>query len=410
MKKNNNQLFKEILNVEDAAYVFDLNLFEKNISNLFLAFSNYYPKMNIGYSYKTNYVPNVCKSAHKQGCWAEVVSDMEVEMANEYLEDKSKIIFNGPVKSFESIIKIVENNGIINIDNHFDIKVLDDIISTHNFQKKIQVALRLNFAYENNKSRFGMDFDTLNDLKIKIRKSNHLDLIGYHIHLPFRSVDSFKFRIDSLINILKLHGDFPLKYINIGGGFFGNISKDLAISLGLDNPPTFDDYGKLIGEELSNYFNHLPNSEWPDLFIEPGSSLVADSFSFITKIHSIKSINDSNIITTFAARHLLSPTNKTVMLPVELISSNSDIMLNSTVKEYNVVGYTCIESDIIGQVKANEIIDEQDYIKINNVGSYTIVMGSDFILPQPAIYLFYNNKVTNIRRKKTVRDILTTFQ
>ena len=99
MKKRNN-FFEEILKIENAAFVLDENKFIENIKKISNAFKTYYPKVKIGYSYKTNYVPRICKLAHANSCWAEVVSDMEVDFAfNNLGQEKTKIIsFRGGVQ------------------------------------------------------------------------------------------------------------------------------------------------------------------------------------------------------------------------------------------------------------------------------------------------------------------------
>ena len=114
-------LFQEILVDNQAAFVFDEEKFKLNLRSLHKAFSEYYPKVQIGYSYKTNYTPKVCSIAHSEGALAEVVSEMEVDMALIHLNDKSQIIYNGPVKSRSSLKKVIAVNGIVNVDNSVDV-------------------------------------------------------------------------------------------------------------------------------------------------------------------------------------------------------------------------------------------------------------------------------------------------
>ena len=88
--------------------------------------------MGIGYSYKTNYTPDVCHTAHQEGAYAEVVSEMEVDMAMVHLKDKSHVIFNGPVKSKHSLEKVVLNGGIVNVDNQNDLDIIHEILCENN--------------------------------------------------------------------------------------------------------------------------------------------------------------------------------------------------------------------------------------------------------------------------------------
>ena len=149
MKKENlNPIFSQVMSLESAAFLIDEQKFIDNISSLQLSFRNYYPKVTLGYSYKTNYIPSVCRAAHKFGCWAEAVSSMEVDMAMIHLLDKSNIIYNGPIKSFDSIKKVIEVGGVINIDDIYDIEKIELFLSSNkSFEKEIKLAVRLNFAF-----------------------------------------------------------------------------------------------------------------------------------------------------------------------------------------------------------------------------------------------------------------------
>jgi diaminopimelate decarboxylase len=410
MKKNEiSKLFSEIMSRENAAFFIDQCKFEKNLLRLRTAFLAYYPKVSIGYSYKTNYVPSICKAAHKLGCWAEVVSSMEVEMALSYLNKKSNIIFNGPVKSTESIKKVIEVGGIINIDNNEDLDKIEEILSKPENQIEfVKVAIRLNFEYDQQPSRFGIEILKIEEFISRIYKIEKLKLIGYHLHLPFRSLASFIYRIECICEVLNIHGNRPLEYINIGGGFYGEINPELAKNLNVHNIPTFEDYGYTIGKMLSNYFEKSKKSNWPELFIEPGSSVVADALHFLCKIHAHKEINGKHILISYCGRHLLTPTNKSLQFPITMYLT-SDSLLNSIDGSIGVVGYTCIETDIIGYVNESFNAATHDFVVVSNVGSYSVVMGSDFILPQPAIYNFSADGLKIVRPSRSAKSIMSEF-
>lgn len=62
-------------------YLLDSEQFQKNFIELRDTFRSIYPNFNIAYSYKTNYTPKFCKLVDKMGGYAEVVSEMEMEIA-----------------------------------------------------------------------------------------------------------------------------------------------------------------------------------------------------------------------------------------------------------------------------------------------------------------------------------------
>ena len=64
-----------------AAYIFDEDAFVQNYRALTGAFCALYPRYRLSYSYKTNYTPYICRLVKEQGGYAEVVSDMEYELA-----------------------------------------------------------------------------------------------------------------------------------------------------------------------------------------------------------------------------------------------------------------------------------------------------------------------------------------
>jgi len=83
----------------DSYYILSLMSFKKNYSNFLRSFRSIYPKSNIAYSYKTNYTPDLCLEVNSAGGYAEVVSEMELDLALKIGVDPKKIIYNGPFKS-----------------------------------------------------------------------------------------------------------------------------------------------------------------------------------------------------------------------------------------------------------------------------------------------------------------------
>jgi diaminopimelate decarboxylase len=406
-----NLIKTEILGENNSAFIFHKSKFTENLRNFKSAFTKYYPDVVIGYSYKTNYVPDVCISAHQEGAWAEVVSEMEVDMALSHLKNKSHIIYNGPAKSKYSISQVVSAGGIINIDNNRDVEEIKEILM-ENPELTANVAFRLNSDYGDDFSRFGQLFETVYEQFQALIHHAQFNIIGFHLHLPHRSLESFVYRLEVLIDALSRFDLHTIKYINIGGGFFGNLALQLKETLGLDCVPSYEDYGELIGGRLFDFFSKKQVASMPTLYLEPGSSVVADSFTFVSKIHSVKYFESRKIIVSFAARHLLSPTNKTVKLPCEIISAQSQFdSSNIENGQFEIVGFTCIESDILGSAMGNfENGVSNLFVEFSNVGSYSIVMGSNFILPEPPIYSIDDDgNIKAIRKRRQVWEVMNQF-
>ena len=96
----NKTIIKKLRNeYGDAFYLLDSEQFKKNYLELKNAFSELYSNFNIAYSYKTNYTPKLCKIVNELEGYAEVVSEMEAELAIKCGVKPEHIIWNGPIKN-----------------------------------------------------------------------------------------------------------------------------------------------------------------------------------------------------------------------------------------------------------------------------------------------------------------------
>ena len=70
----------------------------KGIQGFYESLSKRFRHCCIGYSVKTNSLPYAIAKAKKCGCFAEVVSDDELDLALACGYNHNEIIFNGPMK------------------------------------------------------------------------------------------------------------------------------------------------------------------------------------------------------------------------------------------------------------------------------------------------------------------------
>jgi len=407
-----NALYRKILTNEKAFYFVDLTRFKSNVKAFRRAFLRYYQNVEIGYSYKTNYLPAICEVADHLGCAAEVVSDMEVQFANKIRTSSRKLIFNGPIKSVESFKRLPPKNCIINIDSASE---LFELINFHKNAKpkpQLDIAIRLNIDYLDQNSRFGVVEEEVQGLIQQVRATKGLRFVGFHLHLPNRSLESFEYRIESILKFLERFTVCEISYLNLGGGFFGPLPMEILEQLGLKQPPQYSDYAKIIGSRLSEFYKNHCKTVKPALYLEPGSALVADAVSFVSRIHKVHSYPKRNIIVSYCARHLVSPTNKTIQLPIHLFPIEEAPVKRTRVgkSKFIVVGYTCIEGDTLGELVSSKCPSNRDGLEIRNCGSYSIVMASDFILPRPPIYVWDGTAVSKCGQSISPMQIFSALQ
>ena len=106
----------------------------------------------------------------------------------------------------------------------------------------------------------------------------------------------------------------------------------------------------------------------------------------------------------------ISPNARSSKLPVQAVL-NPNIKRNKLHPTYNVVGYTCIESDYLTR-NLNIPLLEGDFVVYSNVGSYSVVMRPPFILPSNPILLYQgkNLPLKLIKKRQSIKDVFRLFK
>ena len=147
------------------------------------------------------------------------------------------------------------------------------------------------------------------------------------------------------------------------------MSDELKIQFGSD-VPLFKDYAETVASKINSAFSSLNEYQRPELIIEPGSAIVADTMFFVAEVISVKQINKYKIATISGSKFNISPQSESVDLPFKIISKTN---ISKNTDKYLIAGYTCIESDYLSY-EYEGIIKEGDFIFFENVGSYSIVL------------------------------------
>jgi diaminopimelate decarboxylase len=80
-------------------YVVNKQRLRKDYTRFVESFRALYPRVELGYSYKTNPLPGVIRALHEAGALAEVISHFELWLALRLGVPPHRIIFNGPAKT-----------------------------------------------------------------------------------------------------------------------------------------------------------------------------------------------------------------------------------------------------------------------------------------------------------------------
>lgn len=391
------QIKSKYRELETPCFIFDKAELSKSIQGFKKALTNCFAESIVGYSVKTNSLPYSMIVARKHGCYAEVVSVDEYELALLCGFSKDRIIYNGPMKSRETFLNAIINGAIVNIETHRELEWLKELPK----DEKYNVGLRLNVNItkvspedadgENDNSRFGFSDDTVEFATAlnTIQNLPNVTLDGLHIHRTAhsRSIRFYGNSIRYACRIIKKY-NLDIKYLDVGGGYFGIFP----------NKPTYQQYASVFKDVLLEY--GLDNLR---VIVEPGNALVASSFSFLSEIIDVKHVEDERwFITTDGSRNDVDPFFRKSSYLSELLTKED----GEVVKEQIVTGCTCLEYDRLFTIENKPLLKVGDRILYKNVGAYTMCLTPLFIRYIPNVYVCENDKYDLVRNKWTANDYI----
>lgn len=385
-------------------FVFSQKTIEEKHNTLYSAFSSRYPDVAFGWSYKTNYLNEICKIYHSLGSLAEVVSEFEYQKARALGVEGKDIIFNGPYKPIQDLKIAVQEGAKIHVDNLFELGDLEDI--AEELDIKIPVAIRINMdtGIHPQWSRFGFNFESGEAYEAvkRMYDGGKLYLVGLHTHIGTFMLEANAYKI-ATIKIMQLkeqvERDFKseIEYIDLGGGFASKSNLKGAYQSVDVIVPTADDYA----EAITNAIYEMNKSEkLPRLYLETGRHLIDEAGYLLTSVCGYKRFPDGKkgYIMDAGVNLLYTSTwyNFNIELDKRYEGVNEPSMLN---------GPLCMNIDIIEENLMLPPLERGSVLSISPVGAYNYTQAMQFIRYKPAVVLI--DKEGNSRLIKEVDDLAT---
>lgn len=383
----------------DAFYLLDSEQFRKNFLELKDAFQSIYPNFNIAYSYKTNYTPKFCKIVNELGGYAEVVSEMEAELAIRCGVEPTRVIWNGPIKNLDKLKEYIFMGVTVNIDSLREAKYIEELADKTD--KKLNVGIRCNYdVHDGVVSRFGFDVDgdDFNEVLDIVTKTPNLHFVNFQCHFAKRQVEYWPERAKGMLELIDRLGIVPER-IDIGGGLFGKMEDSLKAQFNAEIPD-YKAYAQAAATQFAGYFKDRDYK--PELVIEPGSAVVGDCMKFVGTVKTIKNVRGKYIASVLGSQKNISMTG--VNPPMKIIHMSE----GEKYTNMDLVGFTCIEGDVLYRNYTGELA-VNDAVVISNCGSYSLVMKPPFILPNFPVLDICGENVEVIKRAETFDDIFHTF-
>lgn len=377
------------------SFILDEDEFEKNITNFYNVLNKYFKNSVIGYSFKTNSLPRLLQLAKENGCWAEVVSGDEFHLAERIGFEPNRIIFNGPIKTKEDFYSAISNKSIVNIDSRQEIVYLKE----RQTKEIAHIGIRVNFDLEaalpgqtstgKLGGRFGFCYENgeLHKVICELKAISNVKISGLHMHISnaSKSPEVYKMIAEKACTIAREEG-LLLDYIDFGGGYFG----------GGDNGECYEKYVIAMNSILQNY-----NMKDIRVIVEPGASVVATAFSYITSVKDVKQTNYGNFVVSDGSRLHIDPFMVKEQYKYSIITKSDELVDKQT-----ICGYTCMEKDRIMTLTNKPKLEVGDKIEYSCVGSYTMCFNSLFISYLPVVYGKRAGEYVIVREKWGIEEFL----
>ena len=391
-------------------YLLDLDQLAQNCRLFESAFAAEYPRAQLAYSLKTNYLPAVCRTLKDLGCWAEVVSEMEYEIATQRVGfEPTQVIVNGPLHEPDFLQRALLEGAFPNLDSWYLFDRVADICRAHP-ERPFRVGVRFTYPIvEGGISRFGIEASESNFERLLRWQAETCNcrIVGVHSHFSdsSRSLASFLSRVRGLLDATdRLFGAERPEVVNVGGGFLGAMPTSLASQYG-ENLPDFRAYAATIAGTVRGHYSTGPD---PLLIAEPGTALIANAMVFACKVYEVKRSFGKTLALVNGSNHNINHRWQGESLPIRIVRRRPPTGAPDTDACFDIVGNTCIEKDVLCH-DVTGMIEAGDYVVFQYMGGYSNVLKQPFIHPCQPIWARQDGRLTLVKRQETAADILATY-
>ncbi len=394
-------------------YVVDETLVRQRAQQFVDSFKETGLKFQVAYASKAFSVKAMCIIAEQEGLSLDVVSDGELYTALEAGFPADRIHFHGNNKTAAEIkMALSANIGCFVVDNYLELDMLDGLAAE--FGKKANILLRITPGVEahthdyistgQEDSKFGFDLGngTAADAVVMAANYENLHLLGVHSHIGSQifEVDGFKMAVDKVaqfaLDIKAKHG-IVFTVLNVGGGFGIRYTSD-------DTPLPVSDYVYAIADSVKTNF---VQSEYPvpEIWIEPGRSMVGDAGTTLYTIGSSKTIPG-------VRKYIAVDGGMTDNPRPALYQSKYDAIIANRANEeaaemVSVAGKCCESGDMLIWDLNLPVANPGDLLAVFSTGAYNYAMASNYNrIRRPAVVFVKDGSADLVVERESLEQIV----
>ncbi|MCG7406354.1 diaminopimelate decarboxylase [Paenibacillus sp. ACRRX] len=394
-------------------YIVDEQLVRQRSSQYMEAFRASGLKFQVAYASKAFCVMAMCRLVDEEGLSLDVVSDGELYTALQAGFPAHRIHFHGNNKTPDEIEMALEANiGCFVVDNFTELQLLN--VMAKQRARKVSVLLRVTPGVEahtheyistgQTDSKFGFDIGngTAYEAVQQAAAAEGLDLLGVHSHIGSQifEVEGFQMAVERVAQFtrqVKEQSGVSFRVVNLGGGFGIRYTEG-------DTPLAVADYVKAITDAVKVHFANL-NETLPEIWVEPGRSIVGDAGTTLYTVGSVKEIPGVRKYVAVDGGMTDNPRPALYESRYEALLANR---ANESAEEVvSIAGKCCESGDMLIWDLSLPLVQQNDLLAVSCTGAYNYAMASNYNrIRKPAVVFVQNGQADLVVGRETHQDIV----
>lgn len=394
-------------------YIYDVELMRKRARSFKKAFEDHGIKAQVAYASKAFSCLAQVQLVDEEGLSLDVVSGGELYTALAAGFPAERIHFHGNNKSLEELQYALDSNiGCFVVDNFYELRQLTELCEK--METNTSILLRITPGIEahtheyiltgQEDSKFGFDLQNgqAEEAVLEALEREHINLLGVHFHIGSQIFETtgFVLAIQKLYEYLgkwkKEHAFFP-EVLNLGGGFGIRYTDE-------DEPLEPKEYIDAMVQEVTRLSREQSTSV-PEIWIEPGRSLVGDAGTTLYAIGSEKEI--PSVRHYVAVDGGMSDNIRPALYQAQYEAALANRAGEAGTKEVSIAGKCCESGDMLIWDITLPKTNPGDLLAVFCTGAYGYSMANNYNrLPRPAVVFAEAGEEQLVVRRETYEDLV----
>lgn len=394
-------------------FVYDTALIKERARAFIQTFERAGVKAQVAYASKAFSSIAMYQLAAEEGLSLDVVSGGELYTALHAGFPVDRIHFHGNNKSDAELELALDSKiGCVVVDNFHEIEQLKRLSASK--KQNINILLRVTPGIEAHThdyittgqadSKFGFDLNNgqADQAFASVKDDQFIQLLGMHCHIGSQIFDTVAFSLAAKKLIGKMlewnsQYGFVCPVLNLGGGFgirYTEEDKPLKPSIYVE------DMIKSIQSDISK-----EDYPMPEIWIEPGRSLVGDAGTTLYSIGSQKEV--PGVRNYLAVDGGMSDNIRPALYQAKYDAAVANRMNDARTKTYTVAGKCCESGDKLIEEIILPDVNAGDILAVFCTGAYGYSMSSNYNrLPRPAVVFVEEGQHQLVIKRETYQDLV----